>query len=523
MGTTLISADTHVGWLQSGLTTSKQSPGYKIMHSSSENPKPIIIPDPLDPPPGFIPIGVPLTIPGHPSAAVSAPAGEGQAVGMPISGLFTHAYLCGTTGCGKSNLLEWLLYGLCKNQEWVPGQSERGAIIAIDPHGEMVDNLIEAISRFAPERIKDVVILDFGDVHRPIGFNPLNIKRRDDIEPTVSAVKEMILKMLNLNPDLAPRAVNYAEQATWALCEANLRGLDDHPELHLNLLQMAEFFTNQDFRHLVMQFCTNPGVLSTFGVEGTFEMLGQRQQLDHVMPILRSFVALSTKESFANVFGQSVSEIQFERWVREGKIVLIKLSMTLGSEASVSASIGSMLTPMFLASAYKWALEPDLRAILAVDEFQEFASESFKTIMAQGRKYGIGTIIANQIPADLPEHVLRGAQSNVQTKFKGLLNEDGDSISRSILRGRTQPTTESMRDLRPHEFWANVCLEGLKPSGPMKIRALAPLHQQKPEVAPVEQPFEQLGSDAGEVLNHRTEHVRQAVMVMEAKVRRAAS
>jgi len=415
---------------------------------------PIVVTDPLNPPKGIIPIG-----------QIDVDTARQQAIGMPLEGFFTHTYVCGTTGSGKSTLLEWLMYGLAKD-----GQS----LFCVDPHGELVDHVLENILAFAPERADDILVLDFGDTEHPIAFNPLSITSQAEIEGTVNAVRDMILKMLNLNPDSAPRAVQYVEQGVWALCEANLRGLGSHPDLHLSLLQVPLFFTDKEFRHLVMEFCTNLAIRETFDMEGPFEKMGERQQLDHVMPILRTFASLSTKDSFGNVFGQSESKIDFAKWVREKKIVLMKLPAIAGGDAAVAKFIGAMITPMLIGSLPKWAHDKELTAYLIIDEFQNYATESFKELLAQTRKYGLYAIAANQVPQDLPQDILRGIQSNTQSKFCFRLDAQASRmIADFIASGHKYPTTDDIISMDNWWAWANVKM-GQEQSGPFVIKGLAP-------------------------------------------------
>jgi len=490
----------------------------------------IVVPDPLCPPEGVIPIG-----------EIAMDTARHRSIGMPIAGLATHAYVCGTTGSGKSTLLEWLLYGLAKNEVWWPGKFNRGAIFVVDPHGELCDAVASNILAFAPERAKDIIIMDFGNTEWPIAFNPLSITSQAEIEGTVNAVKDMILKMLNLNPDSAPRAVNYTEQAVWALCEANLRGLSSHPNLHLSLLQVPEFFTNKDFRQLVMQFCTNIAIKAAFGPEGPFERLGERMQLDHVMPILRTFDSLSTKDSFGNVFGQSESKIDFAHWVRQRKIVLMKLPAITGGDAAVAKFIGAMVTPMMIGSLAKWAHDPDLAAFLVIDEFQNYATESFKDLLAQTRKYGLWAIAVNQVPQDLPADVLRGVQSNTQTKFAGRLDAQAvRMISDFIASGESYPRPDDIVKMDSYWFWANVKMNGGKNSGPFSMKGLAPpldrnnplfgdrydegksnLDRLLPEV--VNQSRLTLSVPRDQAWQARQTHVPQAMAVMERRMQEAAS
>lgn len=416
--------------------------------------RPIIVPDPLNPPPGIIAFG-----------EIWVGSNRQTAVGMPIAGLNTHMYVCGTTGSGKSTLTEWFIYGLAKQ-----GKS----VFVIDPHGTLVDNVLPTILAFAPERAKDILVLDFGDAEWPVSFNPIAIDSANEIEGTVNSVREMILKMLNLNPDAAPRAVNYTEQAVWALCEANIHALSGHKHLALTLLQVPTFFTDPEFRRLVMQFCTNLAIRETFDPDGPFEQLGSRAQLDHVLPVLRTFSQLATKDSFGNIFGQSESKIDFAQWVRTNKIVLMKLP-AIASDVAVSTFIGAMVTPMLIGSLSQWKDDPNLSAYLIIDEFQNYATESFKALLAQTRKHGLHGIAINQVPQDLPPDVLRGVQSNTQTKFTMRLDPVAvREIAHFIASGEDHPRTDDILALPNYWGWVNHMLDNGEASGPYVFRGLAP-------------------------------------------------
>jgi hypothetical protein len=385
-----------------------------------------------------------------------------QTIGIPIEGLQRHMHIGGICATGKSALLEWLIYGLSKNHK---------SMFVIDSYGSLVDNSIQAILRFAPEREKDIVTLDFTDKERPISFNPLDIDSVEEIEQTVQAVREMIFKMLNLDPDSAPRALNYVDQVVWALCEANLSALKDHKHLALTLLQVPEFFLNKDFRQLVLQFCTNLSVRKTFEPDGYFEKLGEHQQLDHVMPVLRTFSALSVKDSFSNIFGQSESKIDLVQWIRDQKIVMIKFPFISSKDFSITYA-GNMITPLLLNSLSEWGSNSDLSTYLLIDEFQNFASKSYKVLLSEGRKFGLYGISASQVLSDLPNDVRKGMYSNVGSQIS-MTSYDKD-IAERIAAGRSYPQPDDISSLEIFSGWANIMLKAGKSSGPFKFRSLAP-------------------------------------------------
>lgn len=476
-----------------------------------------VVPDVLNPPADIIPFG-----------EIFVGTAQQRVVGMPVDGLDTHLYLCGTTGSGKSTLLESFIYGLAKQGR---------CIFLIDPHGTLVDAVLPNILAFAPERAGDILMLDFGDAEWPISFNPIAISSANEIEGTVNSVKEMILKMLNLTADGAPRAVNYVEQAVWALCEANLRALNGHRDLALSLLQVNTFFTDPAFRQLVMSFVTNQAIRENFwGPDSPFERLKPADQLTHVMPVLRTFSTLGTKDSFSNIFGQSESKLDFARWVREKKIVMMKLPAIANSDSQVATFIGAMVTPMLIGSLSKWANDPSLSAYLIIDEFQNYATESYKRLLAETRKYGLHAISANQVPSDLPPEVLRGVQSNTGSKISMRLDAQAvKMISDFIAADQSFPTTKDIVSLNPWWGWANVMMSKSVTSGPFVFRGLAPMLDEKNPLtghayqegrSNIDRLLPQVlnasrlatAQPRDQVFEQRRRHIQAATQVMERKV-----
>ena len=301
---------------------------------------------------------------------------------------------------------------------------------------------------------------------------------------------------------------------------------------------MPLFFTDKEFRHTVMEFCTNLAIRENFDENGPFEKMGERSQLDHVMPILRTFASLSTKDSFGNVFGQSESKIDFAKWVRERKVVMMKLPAITGGDAAVAKFIGAMVTPMLIGSLPSWGHDKDLSAYLIIDEFQNYATESFKDLLAQTRKYGLYAIAANQVPQDLPQDVLRGIQSNTGSKFCFRLDAQASRmIADFIAGGNKYPTTDDIIAMDSWWAWANVKMGMQEQSGPFVIKGLAPplspgytqipedvkaqAEQTKNELLPEVMANSRLSSSVSRdsAWAAREHHVREALTVMLQKIR----
>lgn len=410
-----------------------------------------IIENPFLPPEGVVPFGQ---------------NEKGQPLGVPLEAFSRHTYICGATGSGKSTMLEWLVYGLAQNKQ---------SLFFIDPFGSAIENILQALAKHSPHLLDKVALIDFGDRKNPIAFNPLVVKDYGEIETAVAAVKEMVMKMWNLNTDSAPRAVTYTEQALWAMIECNLKAFSAFPQLALNLLQMADFFTNREFRQLVVKSCTNQAVQATFGEEGNFEKLGERQQLDHVLPILRTFSALSVKNSFANIFGQSENNINISEFVKQGRIVLIKLP-AFGVDSATHNFIGSMMIPLVLNALSTNNSKEKRTSYLIFDEFQNYSTDLFADLLADSRKFGLYSIVANQFLEQLSPKVMQGVMINTQTKFVGRLDPKSSAeVMRFVAGNNRDIVPEQAAALNNNEYWGNYLKEDMSSSGPFKFNNLIPL------------------------------------------------
>lgn len=412
----------------------------------------LIVPDPYTPPKGVIPFG--LTNEGSDKERI---------VGMSIADLAYHLYFCGATGTGKSNLMQWIAYGLIKNGE---------TVIVVDPHGELVDDIILNIAVHAPERIKDVLVADFGNRDMPIAFNPLDVSNYEEIEGTVASMREMFLKkeVLNIDPAGAPRAANYVSMTATALCEANLHLPHD---LKLTLLHITTFLNNDDFRHLIMEFCENQGVREYFSQGGVYESLSPKARSDHLSPIMRALNPLNTNETFANVFGQSINKLDYTKFIKEGKIILLRFPQFSPGTSAVTNLISGLTIPLLLRDMGVWSKHGS--AFLLIDEFQNYASESYIKLLAEARKFKLRSIATSQIPTSLPSDIQTAVYGNARNKLTLQLDRDNvGKMARNISGANDSLQNRDVASLPNYYGYGNLILNN-HPTGPFTFKALAPI------------------------------------------------
>jgi hypothetical protein len=283
-----------------------------------------------------------------------------------------HIYAIGKTGMGKSTLLENMIYS-----DILAGRG----IAVIDPHGD----LIEAILRFTPKnRTNDIVLFDPADRDFPISFNILECPNRDQRPLVASGLMSVFTK-------LWPEA--FSGRMEHILRNTLLALLEYEGSTMLGILRM---FGDDAYRVKVVSHVTDPVVKSFWETEYTG--WSDKYRTEAVAAIQNKIGQLVTTPLIRNIVGQVTSTLDVRHAMDTGKIVLVNLSKgKLGEDTS--AFLGSMLVTKFQIDAMSRADIPESERrdfYLYVDEFQNFATQSFATILSEARKYRLSLTIAHQ-------------------------------------------------------------------------------------------------------------------------------
>ncbi len=302
-----------------------------------------------------------------------------------------HMYIIGKTGMGKSTLLENMIYADI--------QAGRGVAV-VDPHGD----LAETVLNFVPSRrTNDVIIVDPSDRDWPIAFNML-----ENIDPSLNTIVASglvgIFKKIYAD-SWGPRLEHILRNVILSLLE--------YP--NTTMLGIPRILQDSDFRRKVIRKIQDPLVKSFWLNE--FEMMEPRQRIEAISPILNKVGQFLSSPIVRNILGQVNSKIDF-RWAMDNKkIVVVNLSKGKIGEDN-SSLLGAMIITKFQIDAMSRANIPEKDRVdfyLYVDEFQNFATDSFATILSEARKYKLNLTMANQYIAQMPEEVRDAVFGNVGT------------------------------------------------------------------------------------------------------------
>ncbi len=363
-----------------------------------------------------------------------------------------HIYIIGKTGMGKSTLLENMLFSDI--------QAGRG-IGLIDPHGDLVD----AVLKFIPkERSNDVILFDPADKDFPISFNILECRDKDQRPLVASGIMSVFTKLW---PDVwSGRMEHILRNTLLALLEVE----------GSSMLGIMRMFADDTYRGKVVSKLSDPLVRSFW--EDEYASWSEKYRTEAIAAIQNKVGQLLSTPLIRNIIGQVTSSVDIRHAMDTGKIVLVNLSKgKLGEDTS--AFLGSMLVTKFQLEAMSRAdiSEKDRRDFfLYVDEFQNFATESFATILSEARKYRLSLTMANQYVAQL----LIGDKStklqdavfgNVGTMVSFQVgSDDAEELSKQF---EEMVVEKDILSLPKYHAYMRLMIDGV-PSKPFSVSTLPP-------------------------------------------------
>lgn len=299
-----------------------------------------------------------------------------------------HIYIMGKTGTGKSTMIANMAINDMKNGE---------GVAVIDPHGDLCDILLDFIPS---HRINDVAYLDPSDLTYPFHLNPLEMKNPAYRELIASGIVSIFYKLYHYS--WGPRLEYILRNTILTL-------------LHVSdstLLQVPELLTNEKYRENIVEKLDDR-VLKNFWLN-EFAKMSPQMRSEAVSPILNKVGQFLSSQTIRNIVGSPSSTIDLEEMMNKGKIVIVNLSQgKLGEDNS--ALLGAMIiTKLQLAAMNRvYVGESERRDFyLFVDEFQNFATQSFIKILSEARKYRLNLTLANQYIGQIDEDVQKAIFGN---------------------------------------------------------------------------------------------------------------
>ncbi len=392
-----------------------------------------------------------------------------------------HIYIIGKTGMGKSTVLENMIYS-----DIVAGKG----VGVIDPHGDLAD----AVLNFIPKnRVNDVVLVDPSDKEYAVAFNML-----ENVDPTLNSIvcSGLIGIFKKIYADSwGPRLEHILRNTILSLLE--------YPGT--TMLGITRILSDDDFRRKIVRKIQDPVVKAFW--EGEFEKMQDKFRVEAISPIQNKVGQFLSSSTIRNIVGQPKSSIDLRFCMDKGKIVIVNLSKGKIGEDN-SALLGAMFITKFQLDAMSRANIPEKERkdfYLYVDEFQNFATEAFATILSEARKYKLNLTMANQYIAQMSDEVRDAVFGNVGTIFSFQVGfDDAEFISQQF---GEEVLPSDLVSLSKYNAYMRLLIDGM-PSKTFSLATLPPPKLEKEEC------------QKDKVIKVSRERYSHPVSVIEDKIRR---
>jgi len=363
-----------------------------------------------------------------------------------------HFYLLGKTGAGKSTLF--------KNMFISDVLAGDGACF-VDAHGDTVEELLEYIP---PNRIDDVIYFNPTDIENPVGFNLLELKDKSQRDLIADGVVEVFKKQFG--DSWGPRLQYILTNTVATALEAQ----------GITLLAVIRMLTDSNYRKFILKQVHDP-ILYKFWVE-EFAQMSQNPRLlaEAVSPIQNKVGRFISSAVTRNIVGQVKSTIDLREIMDNRKILLVNLAQgKLGEETA--SLLGGMIITRLQATAMERVdipFEERKDFFLYVDEFQNFATDSFAKILSEARKYKLNLIMTNQYIDQLPLTVRQAIFGNVGTLGSFVVSQ----ADASILEKEFAPvvSADDLVSLDAYSMYVKLCIDGMT-STPFSAKSLPPRYE----------------------------------------------
>lgn len=367
-----------------------------------------------------------------------------------------HTYIIGQTGTGKSVLLENLAF-----QDMMDGRG----FAFVDPHGDSVEALLGKVPK---ERVEDVIYFNPGDMANPIGLNMFEFDHPDQKDFLVQEAINMLYGLYDPGHTgiVGPRLEHIFRNAALLLMSDPNGG---------TFIDIPKLLIDQNFMKSKLQYVKDQTVLD-FWTKEFPESQRSNEAGEVISWVISKFGPFISNDAMRNIIGQTRSGFNLRDIMDNKKILLVNLSKGRMGELN-SKLLGIIFVMKFQAAAMGRADIPEAQRVdfsLYVDEFQNFATESFESILSEARKYRLNLILGNQFMTQLTDKIREAIIGNVGTVISGRIG----ITDAEILVKKFAPTfdTEDLTKMPNYQSIASIMINNV-PSAPFSMSFLPPMGQ----------------------------------------------
>jgi DNA helicase HerA-like ATPase len=367
--------------------------------------------------------------------------------GIKAEDRFSHVYIIGKTGTGKSTLMETMALQ----------DLRRGAgFVLIDPHGDLVERIVAQVPQ---SEGSGIIYLNAADPTQPWGYNPLRHVAPQYIALAASGLMEVLKKMW---PDAwGVRMEHILRNVLMALLEQPSATMDD----------ILRIFSDKTFRTQVAKSLKNETVRRF--LEKEFEKFSFGYRADGVAPIQNKVGAFLADPLLNRILTHPEKDLHVRRIMDEGKVLLVNLAKGRIGEDSSSLLGGLLVTTVGLAAYTRADQSPPERRDFFVyaDEFQSMTTLAVANMLSELRKYRVGFTVAHQYLAQLEPDVRHAVLGNTGTIIAFRVGgEDAPYLAREF---QARFEALDLMQLENHHIYLKLMIDGM-PSKPFSAITLPP-------------------------------------------------
>jgi Type IV secretion-system coupling protein DNA-binding domain len=374
--------------------------------------------------------------------------GDPQSFGIGPVDQRQHVYIIGKTGSGKTTLLRNLMV-----QHIALGHG----VGLIDPHGDLAEEILHHVP---PHRTDHLVYFNPGDLDFPIGLNLLANVPRDDRHLVASGIVGAFKGIWH--DSWGPRLEYILYNAVSALLDCQ----------NATLLGVNRMLTDEKFRASVIRQIKDPFIRSFWAEE--YQGYDLRFQREAIAPIQNKLGQFLLNPLVRNILGQIKSKVRIPFIMDNGRLFIANLSKgRLGHDKA--NLLGSLLTTQFQLGAMARSNRPEAERRdfhLFIDEFQNFTTDAFISILAEARKYRLCLTLSHQYIDQLSLPLRQAVFGNVGTLIAFRIGyADAEVMEKEF--GKTFPAS-AIVDLDRYEAVVKLLQDGMNLT-PFRARMLPPL------------------------------------------------
>lgn len=387
--------------------------------------------------------------------------GVKKAIRIALNDRQRHMYVVGQTGTGKSTFLENLAL-----QDMLAGEG----FAFIDPHGDTAEKLLSMVPK---ERTEDVIYFCPADMDYPMGLNLFEFDLPEQKDFLIQEAINMLYKLYDPQHQgiIGPRYEHWFRNAALTIM-ADPAGA--------TFIDIPKVFTDNKYAKQKLQYVKDQTVLDFWNKE--MASTSDYHKSEVLGWFVSKFGAFLSNEMMRNIIGQTKSSFNLREIMDNKKILIVNLSKGRTGDLN-SKLLGMVFVMKFQAAAMSRANIPESERVdfcLYVDEFQNFSTDSFATIMSEARKYHLNLIVANQFTTQLSEEIRDAVFGNIGTIVAFRVGDkDLDSLTKYF-----QPSFEQEDLLRvPNHNTIVRSLVGGIPTNAFSMSTLPPLGNPNPQLA----------------------------------------